>query len=48
MVRRLKRKYRRFCRTHKQECEFIGDLLGALGLFAFLFELYFLGIILGG
>ncbi len=44
MVRRIKRKWRRFYRTHREGCE----LVGALSVFVFIFELYFIGILLGG
>ena len=44
MVRRIKRKWRRFYRTHRE----VGDFVGALSVFVFIFELYFIGILLGG
>lgn len=40
MVRRIKRKWRRFYRAHREGCELIGDFLGALSIFAMLYELY--------
>lgn len=48
MVRRIKRKWRRFYRTHKEGCDLVGDFVGALSVFVFIFELYFIGILLGG
>lgn len=52
MVRRIKRKWRRFYRTHREGCDLVGDfvgaLVGALSVFVFIFELYFIGILLGG
>lgn len=42
MIRRIKRKWRRFYRTHREVCELAGDFLGALSIFAFLYELYIL------
>lgn len=48
MVRRIKRKWRRFYRTHREVCELVGDFVGALSIFVFLFELYIIGVMLGG
>lgn len=48
MVRRIKRKWRRFYRTHREGCELVGDFVGAFSVFVFIFELYFIGILLGG
>ena len=51
MVRQIKRKWRRFYRTHREGCELVGDLgdfVGALSIFVFLFELYIIGVMLGG
>ena len=45
MVRRIKRKWRRFYRTHR---ELVGDFVGALSIFVLLFELYIIGVMLGG
>lgn len=35
MVRRIKRKWRRFYRTHREGCELVGDFVGALSIFVF-------------
>lgn len=48
MVKQIKRKWRRFYRAHREGCDLVGDFLGALSVFAFIFELYFIGILLGG
>ena len=40
MVRQIKRKWRRFYRTHREGCELVGDFIGAVSIFVFLFELY--------
>lgn len=32
MVRRIKRKWRRFYRTHREGCELVGDFVGALSI----------------
>ena len=42
MVRQIKRKWRRFYRTHREGCELVGDFI------VFLFELYIIGVMLGG
>lgn len=48
MVRQIKRKWRRFYRTHREGCELVGDFIGAVSIFVFLFELYIIGVMLGG
>lgn len=48
MVRKLKRYWRRFYRTHREGCEMVGDFVGAISVFAGIFELYIIGILLGG
>lgn len=48
MVRQIKRKWRRFYRTHREGCELVGDFVGALSIFVFLFELYIIGVLLVG
>ena len=45
MVRQIKRKLRRFYRTHREGCELVGDFVGVLSIFVFLFELYIIGVI---
>ena len=37
MVRQIKRKWRRFYRTHREGCELVGDFIGAVSIFVFLF-----------
>lgn len=32
MVRQIKRKWRRFYRTHREGCELVGDFVGALSI----------------
>lgn len=46
MVRQIKRKWRRFYRTHREGCELVGDFIGAVSIFVFLFELYIIGVML--
>ena len=36
MVRQIKRKWRRFYRTHREGCELVGDFVGALFLYSYL------------
>lgn len=48
MVRQIKRKWRRFYRTHREVCELVGYFVGALSIFVLLFELYIIGVMLGG
>ena len=33
MVRQIKRKWRRFYRTHREGCELVGDFVGALSMY---------------
>lgn len=37
MVRQIKRKWRRFYRTHRDGCELVGDFIGAVSIFVFLY-----------
>lgn len=46
MVRQIKRKWRRFYRTHREGCELVGDFIGAVSIFVVLFELYIIGVML--
>lgn len=44
----VRRKWRRFCREHEEGLEELGYFVSGLSIFASLFILYFLGILLGG
>ena len=48
MVRQIKRKWRRFYRTHREGCELVGVFIGVVSISVFLFELYIIGVMLGG
>lgn len=49
MVRRIKRKWRRFYRTHREGCELDRRFCWSFKcIFVFLFELYIIGVMLGG
>lgn len=48
MVRKVKRYWRRFYRAHREGCDLAGDFIGVISVFVLMFELYFIGILLGG
>lgn len=49
MVRQIKRKWRRFLQnSYREGCKLVGDFIGAVSIFVVLFELYIIGVMLGG
>lgn len=37
-----------YCGSKAEGCELVGDFIGAVSIFVFLFELYIIGVMLGG
>lgn len=48
MVRRIKRCWRKFYKRHRSELDLLGDFLGALGIFVWLYCMYIFLWLVGG
>ena len=48
MVRKIRKRWRRFYRNHREGCDAVADFLGALSIFVFIFSLYIFGALFFG